>query len=65
MELDHELVESTEDGDLVLALNADVWLRKRSQAKTQLTQDTTEFKQHFKTKIHQKQAGLLRVHFRS
>lgn len=29
MELDHKLIESTEDGDLVLALNADGWLRKR------------------------------------
>lgn len=30
MELDHELIESTEDGDLVLALNAGGLLRKKS-----------------------------------
>lgn len=30
MELDHELIESTEDGDLVLALNAGGLLRKMS-----------------------------------
>lgn len=34
MELDHKLIESTEDGDLVLALNADGWFRKRQQQKT-------------------------------
>lgn len=28
MELDHKLVESTKDGDLVLALNAGDWFRK-------------------------------------
>lgn len=30
MELDHELIEATEDGDLVLALNAGGLLRKKS-----------------------------------
>lgn len=34
MELDHKLIESAEDGDLVLALNADALLKK-SQAQKQ------------------------------
>lgn len=33
MELDHKLIESAEDGDLVLALNAASRLRKRQQQK--------------------------------
>lgn len=33
MELHDKLIESAEDGDLVLALNADSWLRKRQQQK--------------------------------
>ncbi len=33
MELDHKLIESTQDGDLMFALNADGRLRKRSQQK--------------------------------
>lgn len=33
MEFDHKLVESTEDGDLVLALNADSWLKENNRHK--------------------------------
>lgn len=35
MEFDHKLVESTEDGDLVLALNADSWLKENNRHKEQ------------------------------
>lgn len=31
MELHHKLVEALEDGDLMLALDADSWLRKRQR----------------------------------
>lgn len=41
MELDHELVESAEDGDLVLALDADVELRKSSEWKQRVQQIST------------------------
>lgn len=33
VELDHKLIESTKDGDLVFALDADSWSRKKSVAK--------------------------------
>lgn len=33
VELDHKLIESAEDGDLVLALDADSWSRKKAVAK--------------------------------
>lgn len=29
VELDHKFIQSTEDGDLMLTLNADIWFRKR------------------------------------
>lgn len=38
MELDHKLVESTEDGDLMLALNADSWVKENDQHKKQQQQ---------------------------
>lgn len=31
MELDHKLIEALQDGDLVLALDADSWLRQRQR----------------------------------
>lgn len=34
VKLDHKLIESTKDGDLVLALDADAGLRKMLQTKT-------------------------------
>lgn len=37
MEFDHKLVESTEDGDLVLALNADSWLKENNRHKKETT----------------------------
>lgn len=33
VELDHKLIESTEDGDLVFALDADSWSRKKAVAR--------------------------------
>lgn len=33
MEFDHKLVESTEDGDLVLALDADGWIKENHRHK--------------------------------
>lgn len=33
VELDHKLIESTEDGDLMLALDADSWSRKKAVAR--------------------------------
>lgn len=33
MELHHKLVESTEDGDLMFALDTEVWIRKRHNPK--------------------------------
>ncbi len=49
MELDHKLIESTEDGDFVFTLNADGWLRKRQQQKNkqQETQNSNKTKHRF------------------
>lgn len=53
MELDHKLIESTEDGDLMLALDADALLRKSHTQNTTRTRDR-EFKQHILNKTSAK-----------
>lgn len=44
VEFDHKLVESTEDGDLVLALNADSWLKENDRHKKEQPETHTRFK---------------------
>lgn len=53
MELDHKLIESTEDGDLMLALNADTLLRKSH------TQKQNQHKRHRERKLQEKQVELM------
>lgn len=55
MELDHKLIKSAEDGDLVFALNADSRLRKRQQQRTK-QQD----RQIFQTVLNDKNVELQR-----
>lgn len=46
VKLDHKLIESTKDGDLMLALDADAGLRKMLQTKTNKKQQRTSWKSH-------------------
>lgn len=44
MELHHKLIQSTEDGDLMLALNADRWIKGNNSRKQTSTKRQTYFK---------------------
>lgn len=42
MELDHKLIQSTQDSDLVFALNADSWLKENTPPTSYSDQEPEE-----------------------
>lgn len=50
VKLDYKLIETAEDGDLVLAFDADGWLRKRQRPKKKQQETRREFKHDQTTK---------------
>lgn len=50
VKLDYKLIETAEDGDLVLAFDADGWLRKRQRPKKKQQETRREFNHDQTTK---------------